>query len=452
MKHAKKTVLASAISLCLSGGTAMASSWTVIQDFASTSDTTMTQTDATANAAQTLNSISLEAGDDVPQGTQTVTESGDLSLTQGGTTTADAIQAANNISVGTVTSADQTATVTGATALTQEGATATSVQAINRIDAATIERARQTATLNATSGNAMNQSVSGDTNVQALNQVSGATDVNDLVQNASAVTATMNQTASGASNTQAFNNLSAANVGATTTVEQTVSATDGVTLNQNASGANNTQALNNASVSGNLAGLDQTATTDDATLNQGTDTTASGGNNVQAINNVDVDNAATGVDGLTQAVNPNASSTLKLLQGAKAGVGDQQALNRLNMSDSATSVGAGVSQTVGSEGTSADLDFDQTNTEVDGLIQAGNLIVGVNNMAAGVTQTIDINSVNFKQKNTEAVLQTGNGVVLGTLDGAGTIEQTTNSSGGVALIQETVAGSLQSINYVGVAP
>ncbi|MEN8219647.1 MAG: hypothetical protein ABFS56_25505 [Pseudomonadota bacterium] len=450
MKHTKKAVLATAISLCLSGGAAMADSWTVIQGFTSTGGTTMTQTDATANAAQTLSSISLDAGT-VTNGTQTVTEGGDLTLTQGGTATADAIQAANNISAATVTDATQTATVTGATALTQEGATATSVQAINRINATTIVKARQTATLNATSGNAMTQSVEGDSNVQALNQVSGATDVDDLIQTAESVTATMNQTASGSSNTQAFNNLSAANVGATTTVEQTVSADDGITLNQNGSGANNTQALNNASVSTNLAGLTQTATTDDATLNQGAD--ASGGNNVQAINNVDVDNAVTGVNGLTQTVSPNDAATLSLLQSANTGAGDQQALNRLNMSNSATSVGADVSQTVGSSGTTADLDFDQTNTTVDGLIQAGNLIVGVNNMADGVTQTIDINSVNFKQTNTEAVLQTGNGVVLGSLGtGTGTITQTTNSTGGVALIQETVAASLQSVNYVGVAP
>ncbi|MEN8219615.1 MAG: hypothetical protein ABFS56_25340 [Pseudomonadota bacterium] len=54
MKHFKKTVLASAVSLCLLGGAAMADSWTVTQNF-----TTLTPVGGAASVPQEVSGVSL---------------------------------------------------------------------------------------------------------------------------------------------------------------------------------------------------------------------------------------------------------------------------------------------------------------------------------------------------------------------------------------------------------
>jgi hypothetical protein len=137
MKHAKKTVLASAISLCLSGGTAMAAGWTVIQDFTVNSNSmTMTQTQGSNGAAQTMNSINLGAGGDVASGEQNVNMSSGatLGLTQNVGTT-DSEQAVNSISAETVTSATQKLEVTGNVTLFQDTTGTDNVQAVNNVEA-----------------------------------------------------------------------------------------------------------------------------------------------------------------------------------------------------------------------------------------------------------------------------------------------------------------------------
>jgi len=330
MKHLKKTVLASAVSLCLSGG-AMAASWELVQSYGTV--TTNVEQGPAEDSIQGINTVyDLAANADVVNVDQDVVSSTSVSFTQGnsGGPVSGSLQGGNIVYVpnGTVTLLDQD--IEKVLKEDQVGNVSGSKQAANYIEADVIVTATQTVTPAASV--ILNQDVTGSGNKQALNEAIVGTTLTDLSQDiAGTPSFTLNQgaTVSGGSNIQAVNDVNGSALVVDGTVSQTINAGAAVALNQNA---------------------------------------AAGNHDEQAGNRLDTGGGIVAASGqVTQLINGDGSTTLDLIQISPEN-NIIQAGNLIKVVG--TEAGSSVEQTVQNIDTA---DFVQDGT--DHAIQAGNAII-----------------------------------------------------------------------------
>ncbi|MEN8219613.1 MAG: hypothetical protein ABFS56_25330 [Pseudomonadota bacterium] len=156
---------------------------------------------------------------------------------------------------------------------------------------------------------------------------------------------------------------------------------------------------------------------------------------------------STRLNALTQKANPGGNVTVTLLQDRNAGGNDEQAFNRLLSGAVVGDVGDSVLQEVNGSGIS--LDFDQ-NSIATKMIQVANLIKADATSTNAVNQVVNVYSANFDQLDTTSAFQLGNGFVSANLS-EGSMRQAFTAFR-VAFVQSNAAGSVQSGNYVGMAP
>jgi hypothetical protein len=280
-----------------------------------------------------------------------------------------------------------------------------------------------------------------------LNTINGTLLFGSQTVTMDGATLTLTQNGNSINGKQAVNRISAYTVTAAT---QDFLSNKLTRLIQDNTGGGNTQVVNDVAVTDTIIALTQTAIlsadTGTFTLEQGR-INGTGGNNVQAVNNVS--GIGTRLNTLIQKVNPGGNVTVTLLQDRNAGVNDEQVLNRLSSRSIVGDVAGLVLQEVNGSGVS--LDFDQ-NSVAAKMIQAANLIKAdaTSNTVDAVKQVVSVNNVNFDQLDTTSAFQLGNGLVSANLTG-GTMRQAFTAFT-VALVQSNAAGSVQSGNYVGMAP
>jgi hypothetical protein len=206
----------------------MAQQWTIIQHV-NTNNMTMTQTDA-SDSIQGKNVVNFPDGTLV-NGEQ-IFNADTESLTQDGTTS-DSIQKNNLVIADTIVISYQEATLNDVT-LNQIGDVDSSYQGINGIYAETVTAATQTVTLDT---GTLTQDTTGSDNEQALNEAHVDTTITALAQTVNAtagISLNQGETVSGGSNIQAINDVDGSGLVVDGTVSQTINAGVTVALNQNA--------------------------------------------------------------------------------------------------------------------------------------------------------------------------------------------------------------------------
>ena len=406
MQH-MKLKLAAAITAALLSTNAMADAWDVAQTSTVEDSTEVKQQGATAGALQALNAVSSTTA--TIKGTQDVNMGANkLTLTQGGTT-------------------------------------GTSTQAANYISAAALDSTNPVASATA--------------NVTQKSSGSGAIELNQKDTAAVAGPPAVDAATLGASNTQAFNMVKGHTVDK---LEQLVtSSSTAINLNQEtttgSSGGsptanNNTQTLNNVETDTELGA--SVASVKQKASSAGTITLSQKGAGIKQVQAVNRISAKTVTGTVLQDIQGELSLTQGDAAGPTIGAGSVQAGNYLVSPGSVS----GVTQTIGTSGTSKDVTLTQNYSNGDAtngaIIQAGNLIdsSAAGALLASTTQNLYTDGeLTLAQASTGKALQAGNAVLTGN---SATTNAVTQNFGvtTLAMSQTGASGSRQAANYVGVAP
>lgn len=427
-----KTLIATAVGMAVFSGTALADSWTLVQDVTINTATTITQNGST-RALQAVNAI-------------------------------------NDVGAGAVLTGDSSQDVTyGGTAgmAIQQGVTTAnnnSVQALNYANAELIDNKGSTPfgqTVSATgaaTGMTMTQGASGmgvaADNSQAMNYAKGgsatatAGGIAGISQGVTTNSITMNQIHEGTSssdNTQAVNAVITVNNGTVSNATQTISSDMAMTQTVQ---DENTQAGNYINSAKALSSSRQTMT-----VNGSAPGTMEQNDNGQAYQFGNAAISGATVEDLSQEV----TGSLNVTQGTSTtgvGNGSIQAVNSIESTDQTAGYIKRADQDLGAASLADTYNFVQTNAG-NGTIQAGNLIAAMELGTATdkVTQDIAANQLSLEQTSSNTSLQAGNAVLTdyGTSQVGGDADQTIVVNT-LSLVQTNVTGAIQAGNYGGTMP
>lgn len=394
----KKTTLSltSAITLALVTGTASADSWDLTQSTVIGSNTTITQTDSTAQSIQAINAIRVGDGANIKGNASQEISLDDFELT-----------------------------------LLQDGSTANSTQAGNyatgstigdNVDGAFAQNHSATGDLN------LNQFTTGDSNTQAMNFAEAATELLNLEQRVTSDgDINLHQSVDGSGNIQAVNRAK----GKVILADQHVEPDTKLTMTQSGAG-DNEQYANSLDVEGkDMTEATQTVISTDIEMTQTTT-----GKGTQAGNSVSVANITTKLD---QSMTGDMS-----LDQSGVGTGSLQAGNYLLT----TGTVADVSQELAGE---SNVSLAQTGGETN-ILQAGNLL-DASSDSANITNASQAilafsGALNLTQTNTDTgAMQAGNALLTGVNVGVAAQEVDVET---LSMLQTGTSGSIQAANYAGV--
>lgn len=290
-------------------------------------------------------------------------------------------QALNYATGGDVIGLTQDVTPTGATgdiSLTQKGTTGTgSLQAANAVQATTITSLTQAVDNDTTGGGDINLvQETGSSDIDQAGNYASAETITALTQTITTVDLALGQTG-GTSNTQVANNALA-----TTTVNgalsQTATASGFIHLTQQTSGTTNLQAVNAVDAAAVSGTVTQAATTDSTNISL---TQSEQGTSQQFVNYL------TSPDTVASVEQNYANSTHKAALLQNDTTASYQALNAIEMTGGADVLTSGT-QTIELDTAAAGLDMGQGETTANtNSYQAGNLLISAKDIVSA-TQTV----------------------------------------------------------------